>query len=117
MVDDEKDNKPKDGKPKDDDAPKVHDKRKIDPETGEARQSAPPVADSADPAVDEAPTDVEDIEILDAQGTDTEFTDEDLELLAETERDLVSEYRERAARAEAELKNFRTRVERDRQAN
>ena len=32
-------------------------------------------------------------------------------------RDLVAEYRERAARAEAELKNFRTRVERDREAN
>jgi molecular chaperone GrpE len=30
---------------------------------------------------------------------------------------LVAEYRDRAARAEAELQNFRTRVERDRQAN
>lgn len=112
MADDEKDNKPKN-----EDAPQVHDKRKIDPETGEVRQSEPPVADSEEPAVDEAPTGVDDIEIVDVQGTDTEFTDEDLELLAEAERDLVAEYRERAARAEAELKNFRTRVERDRQAN
>ncbi len=30
---------------------------------------------------------------------------------------MVSEYRERAARAEAELANFRSRVERDRQTN
>jgi molecular chaperone GrpE len=45
------------------------------------------------------------------------ITEEDLELLADAERDLVAEYRDRAARAEAELQNFRTRVERDRQAN
>lgn len=38
-------------------------------------------------------------------------------LLNEVERNLVEEYRDRAARAEAELANFRTRVERDRQAN
>ncbi len=35
----------------------------------------------------------------------------------EAEPDLIAEYRDRAARAEAELVNFRTRVERDRQAN
>ena len=38
-------------------------------------------------------------------------------LLNEVERNLVEEYKDRAARAEAELANFRTRVERDRQAN
>jgi molecular chaperone GrpE len=75
-------------------------------------------ADSAEPAVEEEPEGAEDVELIDAQGTDdAEFTDEDLELLADAERDLVAEYRERAARAEAELKNFRTRVERDRAAN
>jgi molecular chaperone GrpE len=73
--------------------------------------------DSDEPAVEEEPEGAEDVELIDAQGTDAEFTDEDLELLAEAERDLVAEYRERAARAEAELKNFRTRVERDRAAN
>ncbi len=74
--------------------------------------------DSAEPAVEEEPEGAEDVELVDAQGTDdAEFTDADLELLAEAERDLVAEYRERAARAEAELKNFRTRVERDRAAN
>jgi molecular chaperone GrpE len=111
-----------------DDIPQVNDKRKVDPETGEPRVTEPvgdgfrkkkpaEPADSEEPAVEEDPEGAEDVELIDAQGPDTEFTDEDLELLAEAERDLVAEYRERAARAEAELKNFRTRVERDRQAN
>lgn len=39
------------------------------------------------------------------------------QMLGEVERNLVEEYRDRAARAEAELANFRTRVERDRAAN
>ncbi|GHF21821.1 nucleotide exchange factor GrpE [Pseudolysinimonas yzui] len=128
MTDDAKDKTPKG----DDDAPKIHDKRKIDPDTGEARVTEPvadgfrkkptdePVEDSTvdsdEPAVDEAP-EADDIPLIAAEGADVEFTDEDLELLAEAERDLVAEYRDRAARAEAELKNFRTRVERDRQAN
>ncbi len=81
--------------------PVIRDKRKIDPETGEARQ---------EPA--------EGVEgLIQAEGPDVELSDEDAALLAEAERDLVGEYRERAARAEAELKNFRTRVERDRVAN
>ncbi|WP_395640183.1 nucleotide exchange factor GrpE [Pseudolysinimonas sp.] len=118
-----------------DDTPQVNDKRKIDPETGEARVTEPvgegftaekgasseapdsETADSDEPAVEEEPDGAEDVELIDAQGTDTEFSDDDLALLAEAERDLVAEYRERAARAEAELKNFRTRVERDRAAN
>lgn len=151
MADDGKDHKP----PHDDEAPKINDKRKIDPETGEARESgrfgdgfakkaaaagkpaaeepttpksgegseapnskvpSPEVPDSEEPAVDGVPDD-DDIQLIQAEGADVEFTDEDLELLAGAERDLVGEYRDRAARAEAELKNFRTRVERDRQAN
>ncbi|HEY4152375.1 MAG TPA: nucleotide exchange factor GrpE [Pseudolysinimonas sp.] len=75
--------------------------RKIDPETGEARQK--PTAGSDDP--------------VEAEKSGVELSDDDIELLAEAERDLVGEYRDRAARAEAELKNFRTRVERDRVAN
>lgn len=77
--------------------PKVHDKRKIDPETGEPRAEAD--------AADRVPEDGDGL------------SEEDLALLADAERDLVAEYREIAARAQAELKNFRTRVERDRQAN
>lgn len=108
MADDPNDKTPKG----DDEAPKIHDKRKIDPETGEARASEPEAAESEEPAAG-----ADDIQLMDVEGPDVELTDEDLELLAEAERDLVAEYRDRAARAEAELKNFRTRVERDRQAN
>lgn len=74
------------------DEPLIKDKRRIDPETGEVR---PEAEDSAS----------------------GDLSPEDLELLQDAERDLVAEYRDRAARAEAELLNFRTRVERDRQAN
>jgi molecular chaperone GrpE len=72
--------------------PVIYDKRRIDPETGDVRPGA-------------------------ATAASGDITHEDLELLQEAERDLVAEYRDRAARAEAELQNFRTRVERDRQAN
>lgn len=90
--------------------PLIRDKRKIDPETGEARTGEAPPEDSGEPdAVSESPESVAD----DA----SELSDEDVSILAEAERDLVAEYRDRAARAEAELKNFRTRVERDRAAN
>jgi molecular chaperone GrpE len=73
--------------------PLFTDKRRVDPDTGDVR---PEVADDA---------------------TSGDITEEDLALLQDAERDLVAEYRDRAARAEAELQNFRTRVERDRQAN
>ena len=76
------------------DEPLVTDKRRIDPETGDVRQEA-----------------------TEAVASESELSEEDLSLLQEAERDLVAEYRDRAARAEAELQNFRTRVERDRQAN
>lgn len=73
--------------------PLFTDKRRVDPDTGDVR---PEVADDA---------------------SSGDITEEDLALLQDAERDLVAEYRDRAARAEAELQNFRTRVERDRQAN
>lgn len=76
------------------DEPLVTDKRRIDPETGDVRPEA-----------------------AEAAASESELSEEDLSLLQEAERDLVAEYRDRAARAEAELQNFRTRVERDRQAN
>lgn len=86
-----------DGQEHEPDEPAITDKRKIDPETGEPRVETP--------AADRAP------EAGDG------LSEEDLALLAEAERDLVAEYREIAARAQADLKNFRTRVERDRAAN
>jgi len=87
--------------PEDSEEPVIRDKRKIDPETGEARDDGIDLTDG----------------LIEAEGPDIELSDEDAALLAEAERDLVGEYRDRAARAEAELKNFRTRVERDRVAN
>jgi molecular chaperone GrpE len=66
-------------------------------------------------AEDGATTDAE--ELIEAEGPDVEISDEDRAILDEAERDLVAEYRDRAARAEAELANFRMRVERDRVAN
>lgn len=85
--------------------PKITDKRRVDPR-GETRASA----GKADAGADD---------LIEAEGPDieTSLSDDDLALLADAERDLVAEYRDRAARAEAELKNFRTRVERDRAAN
>jgi molecular chaperone GrpE len=64
-------------------------------------------------------------ELIEAEGPDQEVSDqepeglsaEDQALLDEAERDLVAEMRNDMLRAQAELVNFRTRVERDRQAN
>lgn len=95
--------------------PVVHDKRKIDPETGQVRKPAgeaePEQEEAATASADGAASDPAD------QPDGAGLSEDDLALLAEAERDLVAEYRDRAARAEAELKNFRTRVERDRAAN
>jgi molecular chaperone GrpE len=90
--------------------PKITDKRRVNPdgETRDADDGGTADVDGADDLVEAEGPDVE---------VGTELSDEDLALLADAERDLVAEYRDRAARAEAELKNFRTRVERDRAAN
>lgn len=96
------------------DEPKVNDRRKVDPKTGEPRASKSAKENGrgagasapAEPATESG-----------ADSPTVELSEDDIALLAEAERDLVAEYRDRAARAEAELKNFRTRVERDRAAN
>jgi molecular chaperone GrpE len=82
--------------PNESEEPVIRDKRKSRRETGDARE------------VDG---------LIQAEGAGVELSDEDAALLVEAEHDLVAEYRDRAARAEAELKNFRTRVERDRVSN
>lgn len=82
----------------DDHEPVVNDKRRIDPETGEPRVAAEEAAAPA-PA-----------------GESTLDADID-HILSEAGQREIEEYRDRAARAEAELVNFRARVERDRQAN
>ncbi len=88
--------------------PKITDKRRVDPQ-GETRATDEDLIEAEGPDVEVADADTAD--------PDSSLSDEDLALLAGAERDLVAEYRDRAARAEAELKNFRTRVERDRAAN
>lgn len=80
--------------------PVVRDKRRIDPETGEVRPGEVRPQDKADAA-----------EAAEA------LSEEDQALLADAEKDLVAEMRNDMLRAQAELVNFRQRVERDRQAN
>lgn len=94
--------------------PRVQDKRRVDPDTGEVRADP----STSEPQGDATPSSGTEAAPAPDPATDPdELSDEDLALLADAERDLVAEYRERAARAEAELVNFRTRVERDRAAN
>jgi molecular chaperone GrpE len=59
-----------------------------------------------------------DVETTGTETTDTdELTPEEISFLEAGERDLVADMRNDLARAQAELVNFRKRVERDRQAN
>ncbi|MGY6497954.1 MAG: nucleotide exchange factor GrpE [Microcella sp.] len=81
--------------------------------------------DAAPLAEDGAPTDAEEVdELIAAEDADVEVSesgnslDTDIDhILSEAGQAEIAEYRDRAARAEAELANFRTRVERDRAAN
>ena len=88
-----------------------------------ARDMENPTGDAADDegreAVEEtaAPDPVAESADQTDQTDPAELSDEDRAILDEAEQDLVAEYRDRAARAEAELVNFRARVERDRQVN
>ena len=85
----------------------------------EPRGEHEPLAD------DGAPTDAESIdELFAVEDADVEVSesgnslDADIDhILSEAGQREIEEYRDRAARAEAELANFRTRVERDRAAN
>ena len=86
------------------DEPIIRDKRKIDPVTGEARESAASSASASS---------AESIEDFDGES----FTDEDRVLLDQAAQDLVADMRSDMLRAQADLVNFRTRVERDRAAN
>ena len=102
---------------KHDEEPVIRDKRKIDPETGDVREPATDgAADNAAPPVDGPNADGN---AGDANSADagTPLTPEDQLLLDQASADLVAEMRSDMLRAQAELVNFRTRVERDRQAN
>lgn len=108
--------------PEDDNAaePVIRDKRRIDPETGDVREPKDS-ADADSDAVDEgandesAPSGSEADDDTDAAAEP--LSAEDQALLEEAERDLVADMRNDMLRAQAELVNFRTRVERDRAAN
>ncbi len=83
--------------------PVIRDKRRIDPETGDVRETAAGSA-SAGSAAGAADG---------AEG----ISEADRAILDDAQRDLVAEMREDMLRAQAELVNFRQRVERDRAAN
>lgn len=121
----------------DEQKPVIKRRRRIDPDTGKVTdlpvdgvdEASAPAAGEADPsaplAEDGAPTDAETIEELFAvEDADVEISesgaslDADIDhILSEAGQAEIAEYRDRAARAEAELANFRSRVERDRAAN
>jgi len=86
--------------------PVIRDKRRIDPETGDVREPEAVAGDDT-PAADPA----------DSPDTAEELSDADQALLDQAAQDLVAEMRSDMLRAQAELVNFRTRVERDRAAN
>ena len=90
----EKDRKNPAGEPEQPEEPVVRDKRRVDPETGDVRE---PAEDAAEESADLSP--------------------EDQALLDEASGNLLAELRNDLARAQAELYNFRARVERDRAAN
>ena len=82
--------------------------------TGKAKPSGDAAAQSGDAAEPE----VVDAELVEAEGPDVEtLTDEDISFLEAGEQDLLAEMRNDLARAQADLVNFRNRVERDRAAN
>ncbi len=84
--------------------PVIRDKRRIDPETGDVREPGP-TEEAPEPTSDDAPDETEDL------------SEADQALLDRAGQDLIAEMRSDMLRAQAELVNFRTRVERDRVAN
>ena len=102
-------------------APKKRDDDAVEPE-----EHGDPVEESTEPLADDgAVTDADELdELFAAEDADVEVSesgntlDADIDhILSEAGQREIEEYRDRAARAEAELANFRTRVERDRAAN
>ncbi len=91
----------------------------VDPETNEPRPQSADV-----PSEDGGTADVEDAsELIEAEGPDVELgpddglSADDEAILDQASVDLVAEMRQDMLRAQAELVNFRKRVERDREAN
>ncbi|MFC0680415.1 nucleotide exchange factor GrpE [Lysobacter korlensis] len=100
--------------------PVIRDKRRIDPDTGDVRapSEAGPSTGSGAASEDGDTADIDGIdELFSAEGPDVELSAEDQQILDQAEQDLVAEMRNDMLRAQAELVNFRNRVERDRAAN
>ena len=100
--------------------PVIRDKRRVDPETGDVRDAA--AGDStADVSAAPAGAAAAGVEGNTAGAGNTDETDglssADEALLDQAAIDLVADMRSDMLRAQAELVNFRTRVERDRAAN
>jgi molecular chaperone GrpE len=110
--------------------PVIRDRRRIDPETGDVRPSTSSgqvqEGAGADASAPQAAAGSEDgdtaevngvDELFSTEGPDVELSAEDQQIFNQAEQDLVAEMRNDMLRAQAELVNFRNRVERDRAAN
>ena len=104
--------------------PVIRDKRRIDPETGDVREPGrtEPVAGDASASGGRATgtdgsTAEEVVDPEDGPEHAGELSDADQALLDQAGKDLIAEMRSDMLRAQAELVNFRSRVERDRAAN
>jgi molecular chaperone GrpE len=86
------------------------------PVEGDSATSTP-VGGETDAVLDAEPTLEAQAEEADAADANSELSPEDAALLDQAATDLVAEMRSDMLRAQAELVNFRTRVERDRAAN
>ncbi|WP_231601795.1 nucleotide exchange factor GrpE [Salinibacterium sp. NG253] len=95
--------------------PVTHDDSRVDPETGDVSAADSAAAEQSAAAEGQPSSDKE--PAADATKAPDELSEEDQRLLEEASRDLVAEMRDQMLRAQAELVNFRTRVERDRVAN
>lgn len=96
--------------------PVIRDKRRIDPETGDVREPDASAAGDDSPAAEAAAAD-DAADPADSPEAAEDLSAADQELLDQAAQDLVAEMRSDMLRAQAELVNFRTRVERDRVAN
>jgi molecular chaperone GrpE len=77
-----------------------------------------PEPSEATPSEDGGTADVDGAdELIEAEGPDVELSAEDSAILDQASVDLVADMRQDMLRAQAELVNFRKRVERDREAN
>ena len=92
--------------------PVIRDKRRVDPETGNVREPAK-AEPEVEPEVESEAVSDEDA----APAEPDELSEADQALLDQASQDLVADMRSDMLRAQAELVNFRQRVERDRAAN